>query len=126
MGMTTTDQSSPPAETVLISAHAAEQYRHRFRPGLDPDAARAELERLRATGEISTVAPAWLNAAKPAPHYLLLGDDVVLPVLLRRWGGWIATTCVGRQTLAPTRRAAKSARKKSLLASRRSRRRTRL
>ena len=125
MGMTTTDQSPPTAETVLISAHAAEQYRHRVRPGLDPDAARAELERVRATGEVSTVAPAWLNAAKAAPHYLLLGDDVVLPVL-PQGDGWIATMCLSQRTLTPTRRAARSARKKSLLASRRSRRRTRL
>ena len=123
--MATSDQRAPTAETVLVSAHAAELYCHRVRPGLDRDAAHAELERLRATGEISTVAPAWLHAAKPAPHYLLLGDDVALPVLPRQEGGWIATTCVTQQTLTPTRRAAKSARKLSLRASRRARRRTR-
>jgi hypothetical protein len=108
-----------------VSVHAAEQYRDRVKPGLDPDAARAELERLREISVISTVAPEWLHAAKPAPDYLLLGTDVVLPVL-PHGDGWIATTCVTQQTLTPTRRAAKSARRLSLGASRRARRRTRL
>ena len=121
----TSDRSAPTPQTVQVSTHAVEQYRHRVRPGLDPDAARAELERLREAGEISAVAPAWLNAAKPAPHYLLLGDDVVLPVL-PQGDDWIATTCLSQRTLTPTRRAAKSAHKKSLLAGRRARRRTRL
>ena len=77
-----------------------------------------------ARGEISTTAPEWLNAAKHAPHYLLLGGEVALPI--RPQGrGWIATTCVTQRTLTPTRRAAKSARKMSLGAGRRARRRAR-
>ena len=118
------DGAGPTAKTVLMSRHAADQYRDRVRPGLDVDAARAELERLRDTGEVSSVAPEWLNAANPAPHYLLLGKDVVLPVL-PQGDGWIATTCVARPTVTPARRAAKSARKASLASSRRARRRTR-
>jgi len=114
---------APSTRRVALSAHAVEQYRQRVRPGLDQDGARTELEGLRETGEISTGAPAWLNAAKPASYYLLLGDDVVLPVV--SYGdGWIATTCVAQRTLSPTRRAAKSARRRSLGASRRARRRT--
>jgi len=115
--------SGPTARMVSVSIHAAEQYRERLRPGLELDAALAELKRLQETGEISTIAPEWLNTAKPAPHYLLLGNDVVLPVL-PQGDGWIATTCVTRRTVTPTRRAAKSARKASLGASRRARRRT--
>jgi hypothetical protein len=122
--MMTSDPSAPTPLTVRVSTHAIEQYQHRVSPGLDPDAAREELERLREAGEISPVAPGWLHAAKDAPYYLLLGEDVVLPVL-RQGNGWIATTCVSQRTLTPTRRAAKSARKKSHLASRRARRRTR-
>ena len=122
--MVSSDRSGPSAQTVLVSRHAADQYRDRVRPGLDIDAARAELERLRDTGEVSSVAPEWLNAANPAPHYLLLGKDVVLPVL-PQGDGWIATTCVIQPTVTPTRRAAKSARKASLASSRRARRRTR-
>jgi hypothetical protein len=114
---------APATQAVTLSVHAAEQYRRRVRPGLDQDAARTELERLRETGEISTVSPEWLNAAKTAPYYLLLGENIVLPVF-PQGDGWIATTCVGQRTLSSTRRAAKSARRRSLGASRRARRRT--
>ena len=121
--MMSTDRSAPTPDTVLVSRHAAERYRRRVRPGLDLDAARAELERLRATSEISTVAPGWLHAAEPAVRYLLLGEDIVLPVV-PQGGGWIATTCV-TQPVTPTRRTAKTVRRVSLGASRRARRRTR-
>jgi len=77
---------APIAETVTVSAHAAEQYQHRVKPGLDLTAAREELERLRALGEISAQEPAWLNAAHPAPYYLLIGDAIVLPLLPQRQG----------------------------------------
>lgn len=114
----------PTAETVLVSGHAAEQYQQRVKPGLDLDAARGELERLRAVGEISVRAPGWLNAAKPAPYYLLIGDAVVLPVL-PQGEGWVATTCVTQRTLTPTRRDAKAAHKASLGARKRAARRAR-
>ena len=48
--------SQPPtADTVALSAHATWQYQQRVKPGLDLDAARDELERLRPLGEISTL-----------------------------------------------------------------------
>ena len=122
--MMSSDRTGPTAQTVVMSRHAADQYRDRVRPGLDIDAARAELERLRDTGEVSSVAPEWLNAANPAPHYLLLGKDVVLPVL-PQGDGWVATTCVARPSVTPARRAAKSARRASLASGRRARRRAR-
>ena len=122
--MSISDRSGPAPETVLVSSHAAARYRDRVRPALDLDAAQAELERLRATSEISTVTPTWVHAAKHAPYYMLLGEGVVLPVL-RQGAGWIATTCLSQGTLTPTRRRAKSARKKSLSSRRRARRRTR-
>jgi hypothetical protein len=108
---------------VTLSAHAVEQYRHRVKPGLDPDAARAELEQLCALGLITTQAPAWVNPARPAAYYLLLGDQIVLP-LAPQADTWVATTCVA-QRMTPTRRAAKSARKASLAARKRALRRTR-
>ena len=115
---------APIAETVTVSAHAAERYRHRVKPGLDLHAARGELERLRAMGEISAREPAWLDAANPAPYYLLIGDAIVLP-LLPQAGGWVATTCVTQRTLTPTRREAQSAHTASLAARKRAQRRTR-
>ena len=117
---------SPPApnpEQVTVSGHAVEQYRDRVRPGLDPDGARGELEQLCTLGRIQTQAPGWVNPARPAAYYLLLGDQIVLP--LAPQAAWVATTCVTQRTLTPTRRAAKSARKASLAARKRAQRRTR-
>ena len=106
---------SPSPRQVIVSAHAVEQYRVRVKPGLEPDAARAELEQLCTLGRIHTDAPGWVNPARPAAYYLLLGDLIVLP-LAPQVDGWVATTCVAQRTLTPTRRAAKSARKASLAA----------
>jgi hypothetical protein len=109
---------------VIVSAHAVEQYRDRVKPGLDPDAARAELEQLCTLGLIQTEAPGWVNPAKRATNYLLLGDQIVLP-LAPQADAWVATTCVAQRKLTPTRRAAKSARKASHAARKRAKRRTR-
>ena len=116
--------AAPNPEQVTVSAHAVEQYRDRVKPGLEPDAARAELEQLCTLGRIQTEAPGWVNPARPAAYYLLLGDHIVLP-LAPQADAWVATTCVTQRTLTPTRRAARSARKASLAARRRARRRTR-
>jgi hypothetical protein len=115
--------SAPTPDSVVLSGHAMLQYQQRVKPGLEPGAARAELNRLRSLGQISADAPHWLNAAKPAPYYLRLGDAIVLP-LAPHADGWIATTCVTQRTLTPTRRSAKSARKASLRAGKRAQRRT--
>jgi hypothetical protein len=115
-------RSAPTLEAVMLSAHAVEQYQQRVKPGLDPAAARFELEQLRLVGRISGQAPGWVNAAKPALYYLLLGDAVVLP-LAPHGDGWVATTCVTQLTFTPTRRTAKSARKASLGARKRAQRR---
>ena len=116
--------SSPDPKQVTVSAHAVRQYRDRVKPGLDSGAARAELEQLCALGLITPEAPAWVNPARPAAYYLLLGDQIVLP-LAPQTDAWVATTCVAQRTLTPTRRAAKSARKASLAARKRALRRTR-
>ena len=106
------------------SAHAVEQYQQRVKPGLELEAARAELERLRPVSAVSAAAPAWVNAASPAAFYLLVGDAVVLP-LAPRGDRWVTTTCVTQRTLTPTRRGAESARKRSLGARKRAHRRAR-
>ena len=62
--------------------------------------------------------PAWLDAATPAPYYLLIGDAIVLP-LLPQGESWVVTRCVTQRTLTPTRRSARSARKASLAARKR-------
>jgi hypothetical protein len=115
---------TPLPETVVLSEHAVEQYHQRLKPGLEPGAAGAELDRLRLQGRVSAEAPCWLHAARPAWYYLLLGDAIVLP-LAPQADGWIATTCVTQCTLTPIRRSAKSARKASLRARKRAQHRTR-
>ncbi|HYB30694.1 MAG TPA: hypothetical protein VEF89_29115 [Solirubrobacteraceae bacterium] len=114
----------PTSDTIALSAHAVEQYQQRIKACLDVDAARDELELLRPLGQISTQPPEWVNAARPAPHYLLLSDAIVLP-LAPQADGWVATTCLTQRTLTPTRRNAKSARKASLAARKRAQRRAR-
>ena len=109
---------------MALSAHAVEQYQQRVKPGLDLQAARAELERLGPVSAVSAAAPAWVNAASPAALYLLVVDAVVLP-LAPRGDRWVATACVTQRTLTPTRRGVKSARKRSLSARRRAHRRAR-
>jgi len=116
--------SLPPAATVRISDHAVAQYQQRVKPGLDLNAARAELEQLRAVAQIATSAPGWVNAVRQAPCYLLIGDAIVLPVLPDR-NGWVATTCLIDRTITPARRQAKTARKASLGSARRAQRRAR-
>ena len=122
--MSAVSPPSPSPRKVVVSAHAVEQYRDRVKPGLDSDAARTELEQLSALGLIQTEAPGWVNPARPAAYYLLLGDQIVLP-LAPQADAWVATTCVAQRTLTPTRRAAKSARKASLAARKRALRKTR-
>lgn len=114
----------PTADAVLISDHAAEQYRHRVKPALDPDAVRAELTQLVTVGEITSVEPLWVHAAKPAPFYLVLSDALALP-LQPQGEGWVATTCVAKTTITPTRRAQRSAYKKSKQSAKRAARRAR-
>jgi hypothetical protein len=115
---------TPLPDTVVLSEHAIEQYQHRVKPALEPGAARAELDQLRPLGQVCDEAPRWLNAARPARYYLLLGDAIVLP-LAPQADGWIATTCVTQRMLTPNGRSAKSARKASLRARRRAQHRTR-
>jgi hypothetical protein len=102
------------SESVRISQHAVQRYRERIKPGLDEAGARVELERLRAVGTVVREPPRWLHAADRAPCYLLLGDDVALPLLRVADGGWIASTCVPKSTLTVNRREAKTARRRSL------------
>jgi len=111
--VTVCDMSSlaaPTAPTVQVSEHAANQYQHRVKPGLEPDTACRELERLAALGNVTASPPAWINAKDPAPYWLALADAIVLP-LKPQDGRWIATTCVTQQTLTPARRDAKTTRK---------------
>jgi len=114
----------PTADLVLVSEHAGERYRHRIQPGLALDAARRELEQVAATGEVSAAPPEWASPKDPPRYWLTVDDAIVLPLQPHR-GRWIGSTCIAQQTLTPTRRDRKSARKASLAGRKRARRRTR-
>ena len=120
--MSAMSPTAPAPDTIVLSHHAVEQYQHRVKPGLEEGVVRGELDRLRSLGQICAEAPRWVNAARPARYYLLLGDAIVLP-LAPQADGWIATTCVTQRILTPTRRRAKSARRASLRAGKRAHRR---
>lgn len=96
----------PDGRPLRVLRHAVERYHQRVRPGLtDLDAAAADLSRLiGACGVFSAEMPAWTRAgapeygdepptemAGPTDGYVLLGDDVALPVL-----GTRAVTCIVR------------------------------
>lgn len=115
---------APIAETVTVSAYAAERDRHQVKRGLGVHAARGEFERRRAMDEISAREPARPDAANPAPCHLPSGGAIQLP-LLRQAGGWVATACIMHRTLTPSRRDAQSTHTPSRAARKQAQRRTR-
>ena len=99
-----------------ISKHCVERWRDRFRPGLDPVAARRELNGVLecAGGEPVDRAPEWSGLKDPDSHtsFLVVGDDLVL-VLIELGDRLVAKTCVPRGSITPwerERRASKSSR----------------
>ena len=119
-----TSPSPATADTIRVSDHAAGQYRHRVKPGLQPDAARRELEQLAPLAQVSSSPPAWINAKDPAPYWLTIAEGIVLP-LKPQHGRWILTTCVTKRTSTSARRDAKTRRRISLGSRGRARRRAR-
>jgi hypothetical protein len=115
--------STPTGAEVEITGHCVARYVERVKPDLEPQAARRELDQLKQLGTIATSAPAWAREADPASWYLLLGEDIVLPLA----GGpdrWWASTCLvftgisdhardRRRALKASRGSAKGARRRS-------------
>jgi hypothetical protein len=91
---------------IKFSRHAVERYLLRGRPGLDYETARAELEQMWLTGEITCDPPSWLaDARHDADSYLMLADvsfplraGVSDPTCLT------AMTCLGRGAIKPCER----------------------
>jgi hypothetical protein len=95
--------------TVTLTVHAVERFQERVRPTLDLEAAKTELDR-RADqfGRRVEARPDWLgmegrNIVAPADAYLLIGDDVVLP-LADRSTGPLALSCLVRGSIPPAER----------------------
>jgi hypothetical protein len=110
---------APPSRgAIRISDHAVGQYAERVKPGLAPDAARAELERLAADhGELVRAAPAWARDAAVRPFFLVIAGSLCLPLARDHVGRWAATTCLvhtgGSERATRARRAHKARRRRS-------------
>lgn len=89
---------------VTISSHAAQRFAERVRPGLTVHGAMEELRRLVLVATRSEFAPAWLTTDDEHQSYLLIGDDVCLP-LKRSGQRLVATTCLTRELITPWERA---------------------
>jgi len=115
--------STPTAAEVEITDHCVARYIERVKPDLEPQAARRELDQLKQVGKIATSAPAWAREAEPAAYYLMVGEDIVLPLAggLDRW--WASTCLVftgisdhardRRRALKASRGSSKSARRRT-------------
>ncbi|MSO42495.1 MAG: hypothetical protein EXQ70_11520 [Solirubrobacterales bacterium] len=66
----------------ILTHHCVNPFHERSRPALDQLRARAELEALIEHGLITGEAPEWFarSAAQEPDAYLLIGEDVVLPL----------------------------------------------
>lgn len=98
---------------VDLSKHAAVRYAERVRPGLPAHRCAEELKRmaaLRLSGLRLSTQPAWVRdpeegRLEPLPEaWLLVGDDVALPVV-----NGVAVTCLTRGSLSERSRAGRAA-----------------
>src|SRR4051812_18838316 len=99
-----------------ISDHAVDRYIERVKPTLTRREATKDLRRLaRSVGSITTERPDWVGEACHVDGWLLLGDDIALPVL-KTPVGWLAKTVLARGVLPPgvrrMRNRAKAARRR--------------
>lgn len=78
---------------VFLTDHAVERWHERCRPAKDRDGALRDLVQLvAAVGVLVTQAPVWLGSDPDGPEadaYLMVGDDITLPVSRRS-----ARTCI--------------------------------
>jgi hypothetical protein len=112
-----------------LSPHACDRYVERIRPTLEREAAPRELARLVwEQGRVLADPPAWLadrQRAEPADAYVLVGDELVLPVRVAggRFPIAVAVTCLDRSGISERARQRRNHRRRELSARRRERRR---
>ena len=94
-----------PADTLPVnfSTHARERFAERLRSG-SSDAV-DELSRMLASAIVTTKRPGWFgDSEERAAAYLLLGEDVVLPLVARANGELVATTLITRGSMGEEKR----------------------
>jgi hypothetical protein len=99
--------------SVSLSRHCIERFRARFRPALDAATAGAELEAILPCGRIAVEPPPWLADRRREPDaYLLLGDDVAMPLMRSgTTGQFHAVTCLSRGSISPAERERRNAKR---------------
>lgn len=103
-------------ETVCLTRHAKKRFHGRVKPHLDYATATRELERSLPQGRLSADPPAWFasGTASDAELYLLIGDDVVLPLVRHHRGGrLVAVSCYGRGAPSEAERARQNKRRRA-------------
>ena len=105
---------APGNRGIDLTHHCVVRYHERSRPALELLRAREELEILIGVGDVVEEPPGWYAAgsATESDAYLLIGEDLVIPLKGRSDGrGMIATTCVARGVPSEATRARWNARK---------------
>jgi hypothetical protein len=111
-----------------LSAHACDRYVERIRPALERESGARELARLICEqGRLVADPPGWLaerQRAEPADAYVVVGDDLVLPVRISggRFPVAVAVTCLDRSGVSELARAGRNRRRRARAARRRDRR----
>ncbi len=108
---------------VTLSSHCVERFHERFRPALDQIRARRELEMLLALGEINDEPPEWLaqKMLQEAVAYLIVGNDLVLPLAEGPAERFVAKTCLDRSGISEPARKRRNERGRRRRAARRAR-----
>ena len=104
--------SHPLNNVIVISNHAVDRYRKRFRPKLDNDEARVEVyASMRERGQFTPIPPQWLfftqsikGTGKANIGYIVIDDDLAMPLRpntprkesTRRPQPYVAVTCLYR------------------------------
>jgi len=83
------DPASVDRATIHISGEAESRYRERFRADLSYSAAHDDLQaRVIADGVVTTEAPPWVFRSSHAVGYVVIADDVCLPLRWHRSHPW--------------------------------------
>lgn len=88
----------------VLSAHAIERYCERVKPALEVPQVIAELERLFAATEATSVCPGWAPAdGRHTDEWIVIADAIVFPVI-----GPLIVTCLTRGASGERVRAARA------------------
>ena len=95
---------------INFAEHAVRRFIERLRPGIESEAAYSELCHLLASSRVVRQPPGWLatESAPPADRWLLIGDDLALPLRRNRAGELLAVTTLARGSISPTRRSSRN------------------